>query len=244
MNGRFRVLVVDDEPDIRKVTERSLARDAALSVRCCGSGQQALVEAAQWAPHLILLDVMMPFMDGPTTLARLRDDPSTSQIPVVFLTARASSQDLDYVTSLGAAGSIAKPFEPKELREAVRRHLEAPPSVADPQPDELSLAATDKERDVFRTRLRSDAVTLNELRERLGSESGDPADLKMVRDVVHKLAGAGGIFGFDGVSRSAAALERSIVDLGSGQTTLQSVAGKLDDLVDTLRSNASAHSQT
>jgi len=66
----------------------------------------------------------------------------------------------------------------------------------------------------------------------------------MVRDVVHKLAGAGGIFGFDGVSRSAAALERSIVDLGSGQTTLQSVAGKLDDLVDTLRSNASAHSQT
>jgi len=130
MNGRFGVLVVDDEPDIRKVTERSLARDTALSVRCCGSGQQALVEAAQWAPHLILLDVMMPFMDGPTTLARLRDDPSTSQIPVVFLTARASSQDLDYVTSLGAAGSIAKPFEPKELREPCavtsRRHHPLP----------------------------------------------------------------------------------------------------------------------
>jgi CheY-like chemotaxis protein len=136
-----RILVVDDEPDIRKVVERSLARDPEFATRSCASGHEALATAAEWSPHLILLDVMMPPMDGPATLARLRENPSTADTPVVFLTARASSQELDGLRSLGAVGVIAKPFDPKALRESVRGYLQgAPTPVQTPvQPEEIGV---------------------------------------------------------------------------------------------------------
>ena len=89
-----RVLHVDDEPDIREVVELSLGLDPDLTVRSCGSGGDALAAAAAWSPDLILLDVMMPLMDGPTTLSRLRQSPNTAAIPVVFMTARAQPREL------------------------------------------------------------------------------------------------------------------------------------------------------
>lgn len=223
----FRILVVDDEPDIRKVVERSLARDPALTIRCCNSGTEALTEATLWRPHLILLDLMMPHMDGPSTLGRLRENPATSAIPVIFLTAHARSQELDYMASLGAAGSIAKPFHPKALREAVRGYL--PPSAADDgaASDEALEAATAQEREAFRARLRCDGETLNRYGARLQNGTSAPADLGEIWMIVHKLAGAGGILGFDQVSRSAAALEQSIVDVHVGERNPDAIAGEL-----------------
>jgi CheY-like chemotaxis protein len=120
----LRILHVDDEPDIRVIVELSLSLDPELSVRSCASGTDALATAADWLPDMILCDVMMPIMDGPATLARLRECPQTVHIPVVFMTARAQTRELEHFKSLGAAGVIAKPFDPMTLANSVRCHLQ------------------------------------------------------------------------------------------------------------------------
>jgi two-component system, OmpR family, response regulator len=120
-----RILYVDDEPDIREVAAMSLELDPALEVRSCASGYEALDMAAEWKPALILLDVMMPGMDGPTTFGRLRERPTTAEIPVVFITARAQAREADGFLALGAAGVIPKPFDPLTLAATVRAYLPA-----------------------------------------------------------------------------------------------------------------------
>jgi len=119
MSG-FRVLHVEDEPDIREVVELSLQLDPDLTVKSCGNPTDALSEAADWMPDLILMDAMMPVMDGPELLAQLREDRRTAAIPVVFMTARAQHSEIEHFISLGAAGVIAKPFDPLTLAKSVR----------------------------------------------------------------------------------------------------------------------------
>jgi CheY-like chemotaxis protein len=125
---KIRVLHVDDEPDIREVAEISLGLDPGLVLRSCESGAQALAVAAEWHPDIIVLDVMMPAMDGPATLAKLRENRATSAIPVIFMTARAQSREVDRFRALGAIGVIAKPFDPMTLAASVRNFL---PPVAE-----------------------------------------------------------------------------------------------------------------
>ena len=84
----IRVLHVEDEPDLREIVEVALGHPD-LVTRSCGSGQEAIVIVINWSPDIILLDVMMPEMDGPTTLTRLRSNAHTARIPVVFMTAHA-----------------------------------------------------------------------------------------------------------------------------------------------------------
>jgi CheY-like chemotaxis protein len=120
----LRVLHVDDEPDIREVVQISLGLDPDIALRACASGEEALVAAAEWSPDLILLDVMMPVMDGPTTLAHLRDDARTADIPVVFMTARAQTSEIEQFIALGARGVVSKPFEPMRLAALVRSQLQ------------------------------------------------------------------------------------------------------------------------
>ena len=121
----IRILLVDDEPDIREVVDVSLGLDRDFATRACASGADALVTAAEWSPSLILLDVMMPRMDGPTTLANLRKNPRTAHIPVVFLTARTQSGEVEHYISLGAQGVLSKPFDPMTLAASVRGYLPA-----------------------------------------------------------------------------------------------------------------------
>ena len=118
-----RVLHVEDEPDIREVVKMSLALDPELTVRSCNSGAEALAEAAAWNPNLILMDVVMPVMDGPELLLQLRKSVHTAGIPVVFMTARAQTNDVEQFIALGAAGVIAKPFDPLTLAASVRACL-------------------------------------------------------------------------------------------------------------------------
>jgi CheY-like chemotaxis protein len=121
----IRILHVDDEPDIRDVVDMSLGLNPDFEVRACGSGAEAIATAAEWSPLLILLDVMMPGMDGPTTLAQLRQNPQTSDIPVLFMTARAQNREIEQFIALGAQGVISKPFDPMTLAIVVRSHLQA-----------------------------------------------------------------------------------------------------------------------
>ena len=117
------VLHVDDEPDIRSIVQISLGLDPEFSVTSCGSGEEAIAAAAACQPDIILLDVMMPVMDGPATLAELKKNPSTANIPVVFMTARAQTREIAHLRSLGAAGVIAKPFDPMTLAQSMQQFL-------------------------------------------------------------------------------------------------------------------------
>ncbi|HEY8591640.1 MAG TPA: response regulator [Sphingomicrobium sp.] len=118
-----RILYVDDEPDIRAVAEIALQIDPELDVRTCGSGPEGISTALEWQPHLIMLDVMMPGMDGPAVLRALGANDRTSRIPVVFITARTQAADKSRLMEMGAIGVIAKPFDPMELAATVRAYL-------------------------------------------------------------------------------------------------------------------------
>lgn len=116
----MRVLYVDDEPDIREIAEIALNLDAGMIVETASCGEEALVKAIAFRPDVILLDVMMPVMDGPTTLEKLKARGDTQAIPVVFITARAQSRELERYRTLGAAAIISKPFDPMLLAAQVR----------------------------------------------------------------------------------------------------------------------------
>lgn len=116
----IRALYVDDEPDIREIAEMSLSLDPDFDVRTASSGALALVVASEWTPDVILLDVMMPGMDGPSTLVRLRELQETAAVPVIFVTARAQPSEMQSFATLDAVGVIAKPFDPMRLAQEVR----------------------------------------------------------------------------------------------------------------------------
>lgn len=116
----MRVLYVDDEPDIREIAKISLDLDEGMVVETAASGKAALAIAARWRPDVILLDVMMPDLDGPSTLAELRKLAETRSIPVIFITARTQSHEVERFRALGAAAVISKPFDPMLLAAQVR----------------------------------------------------------------------------------------------------------------------------
>lgn len=109
------IVYIDDEPDIRHVVELSLSLAEGLTVHTGDSGQRALELARELKPDLMLLDVMMPGMDGPETLRQLRAQPDLAAIPVFFMTAKAMPAELQRLRSLGAAAIIPKPFDPMKL---------------------------------------------------------------------------------------------------------------------------------
>ncbi|ATB27477.1 response regulator [Melittangium boletus] len=118
-----KVLLVDDEDDIRTIGRLSLSRVGKWETVLAAHGAEALEKAAAEQPDLILLDVMMPGMDGPTTLARLRAQESTARIPVIFMTAKIQKHELARYLELGAAGVIGKPFEPMSLPAEIKKLL-------------------------------------------------------------------------------------------------------------------------
>lgn len=115
MSGLRRVLCVEDDPDIRMILEFSLQGVGGYEVLCCSSGHSALEQVAGFAPDLVLLDVMMPGLTGPETLAELRKLPAMKGVPVVFLTAKAMPDELEQLLQFGATGLIVKPFDPMTL---------------------------------------------------------------------------------------------------------------------------------
>jgi CheY-like chemotaxis protein/HPt (histidine-containing phosphotransfer) domain-containing protein len=245
---RHRILVVEDEADVRKVVELALSRDPELDVRTCASGREGLAEAAAWSPDLILLDVMMPGMDGPTTLARLRDDPATAATPVVFLTARARPAELAHFVSLGARGAIAKPFVPSALRAAIKSHLQDAAGAPGPQRDPgaraadaaaaagiaeplMSEAELRAERADYLERLQATVARLTALRAALRGDPTSPALLDDLRTVAHRTAGSAGLYGFDEVSATAARLEDTIVARREGNPASGQIETDIDALL-------------
>jgi CheY-like chemotaxis protein len=113
------ILLVDDEQDIREVAALSLQAIGGWRVSSAADGGRAFVMALAEQPDAILLDVMMPGLDGPATFKRLQDNPQTRDIPVIFLTAKAQSADRRKFAELGVAGTLTKPFDPMTLTDQI-----------------------------------------------------------------------------------------------------------------------------
>ncbi|MEK6662740.1 MAG: response regulator [Pseudomonadota bacterium] len=115
-----KILYVEDEDDIRTIAQIALETVGGFTLKSCNGGAQAVNEGAGFAPDLILLDVMMPGMDGPTTLAALREQAALKEVPVIFMTAKVQPSEIAHYRSLGALDVIAKPFDPMTLADQVR----------------------------------------------------------------------------------------------------------------------------
>lgn len=120
MKALERILYIEDEADIQAVARLALEALGGFVVETCSSGRDGVARASACAPDLILLDVMMPDMDGPATLLALRQVPGLASVPVVFMTAKVQAQELAHYRALGAVAVIAKPFDPMTLAAQVR----------------------------------------------------------------------------------------------------------------------------
>jgi CheY-like chemotaxis protein len=113
------IMLVEDDPDIQEVVKLALCSIGEFSVQICSSGAEALQKLTSFTPQLILLDVMMPNMDGPTVLKHIRNIPKFSTLPVIFITAKVQSNEIKAYLQMGACDVITKPFDPMSLAETV-----------------------------------------------------------------------------------------------------------------------------
>jgi len=119
-NKLTRILYVEDEPDIQTVARLALETLGGFTLEVCSSGNEAIEKIAAFQPQFILLDVMMPGMDGPTTLGKLRELPAFAQTPVVFMTAKVQPSEVAGYMGIGAVDVIPKPFDPMTLSNQVQ----------------------------------------------------------------------------------------------------------------------------
>ncbi len=192
--AHLHVLHADDEPETRQLVGAALSLDPFFTVRSCSSGAEVLTTAVAWRPDLVLLDDAMPDMDGPAVLARLRSNRRTAPIPVIFLTARTDLAARQRFIALGAAGVLAKPFDPVGFAAQVRRFV-AVEGVLRPA------------RESFMRRLKTDASALSVCRSHLRKTRRET--LVTINAIAHSLAGAGGIYGFAGITSASAALSEA-----------------------------------
>ncbi len=120
MKPLTRITYVEDEPDIRIVAQIALADLGGFTVDVCSSGAEALERAPAFNPDLFILDVMMPVMDGIATYHALQAHPRLAGVPVVFMTARVQSREIESYKAIGVSGVIPKPFDPLTLADEVR----------------------------------------------------------------------------------------------------------------------------
>ncbi len=115
-----RICYVEDDEDIQRIVRLSLEKVGKMTVEVVSDPMVAIERITAFKPELVMLDWMMPGMDGPTLFRKMRETPEVKNLPVVFITAKASQRELDDLQSMGAAGTISKPFSPKDLPDQLR----------------------------------------------------------------------------------------------------------------------------
>lgn len=207
-----KLMAVEDDADIRRILELALATFGGFELTCCESGQAALAALEQDLPDLILLDVMMPGMDGPATLQAIRSRPALTEIPVVFLTAKLQPEEVNNWIALGALSVIGKPFDPLALPDELRRlHAEQimtparAPARGERLPPELEVLRPD-----YLARVHRDLDRLETLASRIldcGMACGCHAELAELHPLLHGLAGSAGGFGYTELGRQCRELD-------------------------------------
>ncbi|EDM76388.1 response regulator [Plesiocystis pacifica SIR-1] len=202
------ILLVDDEPDIRTIAEMSLSHVGGWKTHIATCGAEALTLAEQHTPDVIVLDVMMPEMDGVSTFKALAGKEATRGIPVIFMTAKIQPHEREHYVGLGAAGVIAKPFDPMQLPTEIQKILAQPAQT--------------------RGRNRMDALR-QRYAERLGEKLGGlqaaleaaraatPEGREQAYDAAHRIAhtlhGTAGTYGHQEVSELMASIELTLESL-------------------------------
>ena len=115
-----KICYVEDDEDIQRIVRMSLERVGKMTVEVVTDSMKAIDVITVFKPDLVMLDWMMPGMDGPTLFRKMKTEPQVSALPVVFITAKATQRDTDELLSLGAAGVLSKPFSPKDLPDQLR----------------------------------------------------------------------------------------------------------------------------
>jgi CheY-like chemotaxis protein len=208
------VLYVDDDPEICEVVKATLSLIVGLSVHTAGSGERAIDLAYVLRPDLVLLDVMMPGLDGPCTLKRMRGHALLADIPVIFLTAKVRPAEVAHLLQLGALGVIGKPFEPLKLCDDVfslwnRSALEDPIKRVHAAESAVQ-AQVSSLTDSFLGRTKGDVLRLRAIIERVRHE--DRSVLERVQRIAHSIHGAGAMFGFPDVSVAGGVIEQLAED--------------------------------
>ena len=115
-----KILYAEDDPDIQMIAKMSLETVGGFTLKVCDDGNKALEEVSGFGPQLILLDVMMPGRDGPSTFQELKKRPDLAKVPVIFMTAKVMPSDVEAYKAMGAADVISKPFDPMALPDQIR----------------------------------------------------------------------------------------------------------------------------
>jgi CheY-like chemotaxis protein len=196
-----RVLVVDDDPDVQTLVALALAQAGGFTVEPCTSAAAAQERARSFRPDVILMDVMMPGVDGLQALARLRADAGTSGIPVVLISAGIEAGDCGRYRELGARGVIPKPFNAVELPATLRRIREGE-AVAPAYPREVRDLGS-----VYLTELPAMIDSMRALAAALAEAAWARPPAEALLQLAHRLSGSAGLFGLERLASAAATLE-------------------------------------
>jgi CheY-like chemotaxis protein len=215
-----RILVIEDDADIRTITALALTSLGGFAVDACASAEEGIERAAAAPPDLILLDVMMPGMDGFDTIGALRATRRTASVPVVFLTARVQPSDVARYERLGCLAVIPKPFEPTALVERIRGLWDRHAGATSPARRRLRAL-----RRSYGNDLPARVQAIQAGAAALGGERWDPQQLRDLYHLVHKMAGSAAVYGFDEVGQAAGQLETwALTALSAGASPGQASA--------------------
>jgi two-component system OmpR family response regulator len=204
------VLYVDDDPDICTIVEATLCTIGDLRVRTAASGEIAVDLACEDRPDLILMDVMMPGLDGPSTMKLMRGCAAIADVPVIFLTAKVMPAEISQLLTLGAIGVLGKPFDPTRLCEDILglwegtsdRGAARPAPTARPNEPLIEVSSLTGS---FLERTQRDVGRLRQLLLRL--HAGDKSALRELERLAHSIHGSAAMFGFPAISESGGAIE-------------------------------------
>jgi len=209
------VLYVDDDADICSVVQATLRLVPGLHVQTADSGERAIDLAYELRPDLVLMDVMMPGLDGPSTFKRMRESALLAHIPVIFMTAKVLPAEISQFLQLGAIGVIVKPFDPLKLYselfalwnkgDGARQSSIACSGQAKAQAQVDSLTIN------FLQRAWADVINLAKMIER--AQNGDRSAFKEIERLSHSLHGAGAMFGFPKISDLGGTIARMVEGL-------------------------------
>jgi len=221
MVNRFlhKIMLVEDDVDIQQIVDISLSAISGYEIMLCDSGYEAIEKAKSFSPDIILLDVMMPGMDGPSTLKKLRENPDTAEIPVIFLTAKIMPQEIQEYKNMGAVDVISKPFNPLTLSERIQKNwelLHASENSSKTINPKIALLA-----EKYGARL---PEKWEEINHHWAGIETVPAEFNSrhpeLTMLTHKLAGSAATYGYFEVSLAAKAIEKYLDGLPMEQPEL------------------------
>ena len=202
-----RILLVDDDLDILIVTKMALEVVGDFITDSCSSAQEALDYLREYRPDLILVDVMMPDLDGISFVKQLKEIPLYSRIPVIFMTARTQTQDIEGYRAAGVLDIISKPFDPEELVIKLNDFLQVLPDQETLTEGEIS-SKLEQLQELYRERLPGKLREVDLLWSQILCGGENRETVRKLHRLLHNITGAGATFGFKGLSQVAGALEK------------------------------------